>query len=88
MNATIKLDSYEACRTNTGRAMENDLHYNFSMLAKISGANFEGVLADLNWCAQQPDGDEDAIQTIKNLANSLLSAYEIQRDSYKKHPSN
>ena len=82
MKATINLDSYEACRTNTGRAQTNGKHYDFAKLVEISRANFSDCLVELNWAAEHND-DESALQTITNFANALLSAYEIQRDSYK-----
>lgn len=78
----ITLDIYNACRTNTGMAVKNDGHYDLPFLAKISGARFEHVLEELQWCAENHE-DEFAIQTVQNLAEALLSAYEIQSKSYK-----
>lgn len=83
MKVKIELDSLDACRTNTGRAHTEGSHYNFDLLARISGANLDACLADLNSCAKYGD-DDDAIFTINKFANALLSAYEIQRDSYKR----
>ena len=41
----LKLDIYNACRTNTERALnKDDNHYNLSFLADISGANFEMLI--------------------------------------------
>lgn len=81
MKATIQLNSYEACRTNTGRAHTQGKHYDMDMLVKISGANINNCIAELNWCAEH-NKDDEALQTITQFANALLSAYEIQRDSY------
>ena len=83
MKVKIELDSLEACRTNTGRAHTEGSHYNFELLAQISGANLDACLADLNGCAKCGD-DDSAIFVITNFANALLSAYEFQRDSYKR----
>jgi len=77
----ITLDIYEACRTNTARARKADGHYSFPFLAQISGARFEDILSDLQWCAENKE-DELAIETINKLGNALLSAYEIQRKTY------
>ena len=78
----ITLDIYNACRTNTGRAATNDGHYDLPFLAKISGARFEATLQELQWCAENHE-DEFALKAIQNLAEALLSAYEIQSKSYK-----
>ena len=74
----ITLDIYNACRTNTGRAIKNNGHYNFPILCKISGFNAD----DLQWCAEHRE-DTFAIETIKHVAEALLSAYELQRKTYK-----
>ena len=80
---TIELNIYNACRTNTARAYsDNSKHYNLPLLAQISRARFEDTLTDLNWCAEHKD-DEEAINVIQHLAEALLSAYEIQRKTYK-----
>ena len=84
MEITLNLDSLDACRTNTSRAMNNDGHYDFNLLAEISGAKFDTTLKELNFCAQNKY-DENAILIIKRLATSLLSAYELQRNSYKNY---
>lgn len=79
---TLELNIYNACRTNTARAFsKSDNHYNLLFLAQISGARFEDTLSDLQWCAEHKD-DSSAIETIKHFAESLLSAYEIQRKTY------
>ena len=82
MKVTIELNSLNACRTNTGRAHTRGKQYDLGLLAYIGGADFKTCINDLDWCAEEQD-DESAIQTITNFANALLSAYEIQRDSYK-----
>lgn len=81
MKATIELNSYEACRTNTGRARIKYPHYDINMLAKISGVNIENCIANLQQCAEHKD-DEEALFIIKQFANALLSTYEIQRNTY------
>lgn len=79
---TLQLDIYNACRTNTGRAYSNNSkHYNLPLLAHISGASFEDMLTDLDWCAKNK-ADKEAIETIQHFAEALLSAYEIQRKTY------
>lgn len=81
MKATIELNSYDACRTNTGRARTNYPHYDINILAKISGANIEDCIASLQYCAEHKD-DEEALFIIKRFANALLSTYEMQRNTY------
>lgn len=78
----ITLDIYNACKTNTDRAIKNDNHYNFPILCKISGFNADYLLADLQWYAEHQE-DTFAIEAIKHAAEALLSAYEIQRKTYK-----
>lgn len=78
----ITLDIYNACRTNTGRARKNDGHYNLPLLAQISGARFDDLISDLKWCAENKE-DTMAIETIRHFAEAVLSAYEIQRSTYK-----
>ena len=78
----ITLDIYNACRTNTGRARKNNGHYNLPLLVQISGARFDDLIGDLQWCAKNKE-DELAIESIQKFAESLLSAYEIQSDTYK-----
>lgn len=80
--ATLNLDVYDACRTNTGRAIKSDGHYNLQLLVEISGARFEDCIGDLQWCAENKE-DALAVDTIKRLATALLSAYQIQRETYK-----
>ena len=77
----ITLDIYNACRTNTGRAVKNDGHYNFPLLVQNSGAIFDDLIKDLQWCAEHKE-DEWAVESIQRFAESLLSAYEIQSKSY------
>ena len=69
----ITLDIYNAYRTNTGRAIKNNGHYNFPLLAQISGARFEDLIKALQWCAENKN-DEWAIETIQHFAEALLSA--------------
>ena len=79
---TIELDIYNACRTNTGRALSDKTkHYNLSFLAHISGARLDDVIADLQWCAENKE-DDIAIEAIQHFAEALLSAYEIQSKTY------
>ena len=80
-SVTLTLNIYNACRTNTGRAIKNNGHYNFPLLAQISGARFEDLIKDLQWCAENKK-DDWAIETIQHFAEALLSAYEIQSKSY------
>lgn len=78
----LKLDIYNARRTNTGRAFSNNSkHYNFPLLVQISGARFEDLIKDLQWCAEHKE-DDWAIEAVAKFAESLLSAYEIQRKTY------
>ena len=85
---TIKLDIYNACRTNTGRARNNNNdHYNLPFLAHISGAKFDNLMADLQWCAENKE-DDIAIEAIQHFAEALLSAYEIQSKTYIKTKKN
>ena len=78
---TLELNIYNACRTNTGRAIENNGHYNFPILCKISGFNADNLLSELQWCAEHKE-DTFAIEAIQHAAEALLSAYEIQRKTY------
>lgn len=79
----LKLDIHNACRTNTGRAFNKDNnHYDFSLLAHISGARFDDLLKDLQWCAEN-NADHIAIETVVRFAEAILSAYEIQSNTYK-----
>ena len=77
----IELDIYNACRTNTGRAIKHNGHYNFPLLVQISGARFDDLISDLQWCAENKE-DTMAIETIQHFAEALLSAYEIQSKTY------
>lgn len=78
----ITLDIYNACRTNTGRARKNNGHYNLPLLVQISGARFDDLIEDLQWCAENKE-DELAIESVQKFSESLLSAYEIQSGTYK-----
>lgn len=78
----ITLDIYNACRTNTGRARKNNGHYNLPLLVQISGARFDDLIGDLQWCAENKE-DELAVESIQKFAEALLSAYEIQSNTYK-----
>ena len=79
----ITLDIYNACRNNTARARKNNGHYNLPLLVQISGARFDDLIGDLQWCAENKE-DELAINSIQKFAEALLSAYEIQSKSYNK----
>lgn len=78
---TLQLDIYNACRTNTARAIKSDGHYDFLTLCKISGFNANDLLSELQWCAEHRE-DTFAIESIHHAAEALLSAYEIQRKTY------
>ncbi len=82
-NIILDCNIYNACRTNTMRAQVNGTHYDLALLAKISGAKFDDLIRDLQWCAENHETDS-AILSVKNFAEALLSAYEIQEKSYKK----
>lgn len=79
---TLECNVYNANRTNTGRAHKDDGHYDFSLLAEISGAKYNELLKSLQYCAENHD-DESAIESVRRFSEALLSAYEIQADSYK-----
>lgn len=81
-SVNITLNIYNACRTNTARAMKNNGHYYLPFLVQISGARFDDLIGDLQWCAEHKE-DELAIESIQHFAEALLSAYEIQSKSYK-----
>ena len=78
----ITLDIYNACRTNTGRAIKNNGHYSLPLLVQISGARFDDLIGDLQWCAENKE-DKLAVESIQKFAEALLSAYEIQSKTYK-----
>ena len=80
---TLTFDIYDACRTNIGRAQLDNGHYDLNKLVGISGANFDRLMKDLQWCAERKETNL-AIEAIKYFAQALLSAYEIQETSYKK----
>lgn len=77
----ITLDIYNACRTNTSRLIGSNGHYNFPLLVQNSGATFDNLIKDLQWCAEHKE-DEWAVESIQHFAEALLSAYEIQSKSY------
>ena len=77
----IELDIYNACRTNTSRAIKHNGHYNFPLLVQISGARFDDLISDLQWCVENKE-DTIAIEAIQHFAEALLSAYEIQSKTY------
>ena len=83
MKSTITLtcDIYNACRTNTAMALTSDGHYDFQLLAKISGARFDTLINNLKWCAENKETSM-AIETVQHFAEALLSAYEIQEKTY------
>lgn len=78
---TLNCDIYNACRTNTARAQQSDLHYDLAKLVNISGARFEDMIADLQWCAEHKE-TQMAIDAVQHFAEALLSAYEIQEKTY------
>lgn len=78
----MTLDIYNANRNNTSMALDNKSnHYNFSALVNISGADFRQLLEDLQWCAENKE-DEMALSSVQHFAEALLSAYEIQKETY------
>ena len=79
---TLHCDIYNSCRTNTTRALKSDGHYNFQLLAQISGANFNNLITDLQWCAEHKE-TQMAIDSIQHFAESMLSAYQIQEKTYQ-----
>lgn len=62
------------------------MHYDMAKLAHISGANFDNLIGNLQWCAEKGE-DGYAVAAVKHFAESLLSAYQIQSDSYKRYPN-
>ena len=78
---TITLDVMRACRTNTSRCKEGE-HYNLRKLISLSGADFDLLIKDLQFCAEQRN-DNDGIIAIRSFAEALLSAFEIQASTYK-----
>ena len=78
----ITLDYRNACRTNTSSAIKGE-HYDIKKLLSISGADFDILVKDIQFCAENRD-DEEVIMVINRFADVVLSAYEIQSDSYKK----
>ena len=78
----ITLDYRNACRTNTSRAIVG-AHYDMKKLLFISGADFDILINDIQFCAENRD-DAEVVMVIKRFGEAVLSAYEIQSDSYKK----
>ena len=83
MESTITLacNISDTCNRNTARALKSDGHYNFQLLAQISGARFDDLIDDLKWCAENKETSM-AIETVQHFAEALLSAYEIQEKTY------
>lgn len=82
MNRNIKvtLNYTNACRTNTSRAIIGN-HYDIRKLVTISGANFDTLIKDIQFCAENKS-DKEVVNCITRFAESLLSAYEIQSGTY------
>ena len=78
----ITLDYKNACRTNTSRAIV-DAHYDMKKLLSISGADFDTLIKDIQFCAENRD-DEEVVMLIKRFGEAVLSAYEIQSETYNK----
>ena len=78
---TLECDIYNACRTNTSRALKNDGHYDMEHLISISGGKFKALVDDLQWCAERKE-TQLAIECVTHFAESLLSAYEIQEKTF------
>lgn len=64
-NIILDCNIYNACRTNTGRAQVNGTHYDLSLLAKISGARFDDLICDLQWCAENQQTESAILSIIK-----------------------
>ena len=78
----ITLDYRNACRTNTSSAIKGE-HYDIRKLLSISGVNFDTFINDIQFCAENRD-DKEVVMVIKRFGEAVLSAYEIQSNSYKK----
>lgn len=78
----ITLDYRNACRTNTSRAIMG-AHYDMKKLLPISGADFDTLIKDIQFCAENRD-DKEVVMVINRFADALLSAYEIQSETYNK----
>ena len=78
---TITLDVARVCRTNIGRCRDGE-HYNLRKLISLSGADFDMLIKDLQYCAEQR-ADNTGIIVIRSFAEALLSAFEIQASTYK-----
>lgn len=78
----ITLDYRNACRTNTSSAIKGE-HYDIRKLLSISGANFDTLIDDIQFCAEN-GYDSEVVMVIKRFGEALLSAYEIQSRTYNK----
>ena len=78
----ITLDYRNACRTNTSSAIKGE-HYDIKKLLSLSGADFDILVKDIQFCAENRD-DAEVVMVIKRFGEAVLSAYEIQSNSYKK----
>ena len=78
----ITLNYTNACRTNTSRAIMG-AHYDMKKLLSISGADFDTLIKDIQFCAENRD-DEEVVMVIKRFSEAVLSAYEIQSETYNK----
>lgn len=82
--AILKLNVYDANRIDTDEARTGDSHYDMKTLVTIGlNSTISHQIDNLDWCAKEGE-DDIALTTIRNVANALLSAYQIQRDSYHK----
>ena len=78
----ITLDYTNACRTNTSSAIKGE-QYDIKKLLSISGADFDILIKDIQFCAENRD-DEEVVMVIKRFSEAVLSAYEIQSETYNK----
>ena len=78
----ITLDYRNACRTNTSSAIKGE-HYDIKKLLSISGADFDSLIKDIQFCAENRD-DKEVVMVIKRFGEAVLSAYEIQSETYNK----
>ena len=78
----ITLDYTNACRTNTSSAIKGK-HYDIKKLLSISGADFDTLIKDIQFCAENRD-DQEVVLVIKRFGEAVLSAYEIQSETYNK----
>ena len=78
----ITLDYTNAPSTNTSSAIKGE-HYDIKKLLSISGADFDTLIKDIQFCAENRD-DEEVVMVIKRFGEAVLSAYEIQSETYNK----